>query len=176
MSKRDVVDVIQAGANLESKAVAERTLKAIQESIVEELAAGNEVLLRGFGAFKVKTVAERMGRDFKTGKGITIPAKKTLKFEAGTELKASVAKGRAATYLQNMESRFGAFKKTLEELGRKETYRDQLGKLHSAYEESRYKLTLLQNATGDAWSELRHGFEQALQDLRQAFTKARARF
>ena len=44
------------------------------------------------------------------------------------------------------------------------------------YDKARYKLTLLRKGGGDAMVELRHGMEQALGELKAAFTKAKGKF
>ena len=46
----------------------------------------------GFGAFEVKSRAERVGRNPKSGDTIKIPASKTPVFKAGKALKDAVAK------------------------------------------------------------------------------------
>lgn len=176
MGKREFVDRLQAGANLESRTAAEKCLKAILETLIDEMAAGNTIPLRGFGTFKVRTVAHRLGRDFRTGAELDIPAKRSLRFEVGSELRESVNSGRAVAYMQTMSVRFGALRKTLDEMSTRDALRDQYDKLRAAYEASRYQLALLQNASEDAWGELRHGFELAYDDLRDAFAKAKARF
>ena len=172
MSKREIVEFIHHSANLKTKAEAERTLESILDGITDSLVRGEGISLRGFGSFKVKTVAERMGRDFKTGKGVLIPARKSVKFDPGTELKESVRIGKAASFLDSMETRITDIKKSIEDLGSKE----QIEKLRQSYDESRYKLTLLQNAGEGAWTELKGGFDSAFKQLRTAFTKAKDKF
>ena len=51
---------------------------------------GADVALVGFGTFSVTERAERIGRNFKTGKNIPIPASKSVKFKAGKTLKETV--------------------------------------------------------------------------------------
>jgi len=46
----------------------------------------------GFGTFSVSRRKARKGRNPQTGKEIKIPAKKVVKFSAGSKLKARVAK------------------------------------------------------------------------------------
>ena len=65
------------------------TLKTIQS----KLSAGETVELVGFGKFGVKDVAERIGRNPRTGEEITIPAHKLPYFRAGKPLNAAVNKG-----------------------------------------------------------------------------------
>ncbi len=51
---------------------------------------GDKVTLLGFGAFSVSERAAREGRNPKSGETITIPAKKVVKFKAGSQLVDSV--------------------------------------------------------------------------------------
>jgi DNA-binding protein HU-beta len=50
------------------------------------MAAGDKVTLLGFGTFSVSERAAREGRNPQTGETMNIPAKKVVKFKAGTKL------------------------------------------------------------------------------------------
>jgi DNA-binding protein HU-beta len=52
--------------------------------------SGDKVTLVGFGTFSVSERAAREGRNPKSGETITIPAKKVVKFKAGSKLTESV--------------------------------------------------------------------------------------
>ena len=54
------------------------------------LMTGGRVSLVGFGSFSVSARAARDGRNPQTGATIKIPARKVVKFKAGSELKDSV--------------------------------------------------------------------------------------
>ena len=89
MNKTDLVNVVASETNLtkkESEAVVNATLAAI----VNALKNGDKVQLIGFGTFEVKTVAEREGRNPKTGEVIVIPATKKPSFTASKVLKDQV--------------------------------------------------------------------------------------
>ena len=70
LSKKDTETVVNAGA----------------------LADGDKVQLVGFGAFEVKSRAERTGRNPKTKEEIKIPASKVPVFKPGKALKDTVSK------------------------------------------------------------------------------------
>ena len=74
----------------ESKAAADRAVGAVLESISKGLKKQGEVSLVGFGTFKVKKRAARMGRNPKTGEQIKIKASKGVGFKAGRPLKESL--------------------------------------------------------------------------------------
>ena len=89
MNKASLVDLIlkDKEAGLESKASAERALSAVIDGIQAGIKKDGLVQLIGFGTFKVKSRAARMGRNPKTGEAIKIKASKTVGFKAGAELK-----------------------------------------------------------------------------------------
>jgi DNA-binding protein HU-beta len=89
MTKTELVKAIAERADITQK-VAARAVDAFVEAVQEAVGRGEEVRIPGFGAFLVKTRAERKGRDIKTGEAITIPARKVVAFKAGKEMKEAV--------------------------------------------------------------------------------------
>lgn len=85
MNKVQLVDAIAEKAGL-TKTDSKKALEAFVDTISEALKAGDKVALIGFGSFSVSERGERSGRNPQTGKTITIPAKKVIKFKAGAEL------------------------------------------------------------------------------------------
>jgi len=69
----------------------ERIVNTVFEEIIEALAKGDRVELRGFGAFSVKHRPARTGRNPRTGESMTIPAHKAVKISASSTLKKAVA-------------------------------------------------------------------------------------
>jgi len=86
MNKTQLVDAIAQTADL-SKKDAACALDAITSTITEQLAAGAEIALVGFGTFKVSDRAARSGRNPQTGATIQIAAAKVPGFKAGKSLK-----------------------------------------------------------------------------------------
>jgi len=72
------------------KAEASRMLDLVLNSISTALAKGEDVTIKGFGTFKVVELAERTGRNPQTGEKIQIPAKKVVRFKAGSALAEKV--------------------------------------------------------------------------------------
>jgi len=70
----------------------ELAVKTIIDSIVNHLAKGDRVELRGFCSFNVHTRQPRLGRNPRTGEEVQVPEKAVLNFRAGTELKERVNK------------------------------------------------------------------------------------
>lgn len=86
MNKSNLIDSMAELSGL-TKVDSERALNAFLESVSSALKAGDEVAIVGFGNFLVKESSARNGRDFKTGKPIEIPARKSVKFKPGKNLK-----------------------------------------------------------------------------------------
>ena len=89
MNKSELVKAIseKSGSTIKDT---ERFLDSFVETINEAMKKGDNVTLVGFGTFSVAERAERIGRNFKTGKSIQIPASKSVKFKAGKTLKDAV--------------------------------------------------------------------------------------
>ena len=66
---------------------AENVVNAILDEIVDALARGDRVEIRGFGAFSVKRRDARMGRNPRTGEAIPIEARRAVTFHASHKLK-----------------------------------------------------------------------------------------
>ncbi len=67
------------------------------DSIVEALARGERVELRGFGTFGVKERQGRTARNPRSGRIVTVPAKRVPFFRVAKELRAEVNKETACT-------------------------------------------------------------------------------
>ena len=89
MNKTELIDAIAAEAGL-SKVDAK---KAVEAFFVEKaLPTGDKVSIVGFGAWSVADKEAREARNPRTGEVIKVPAKKVVKFKAGTELADAVNK------------------------------------------------------------------------------------
>lgn len=91
MTKKELIGLIAESTEATQKSV-DVFLNAFIEIVGEELSAGNEVRLVGFGTFKVIQKKARKGINPKTLKAIDIPATKTPKFVAGKTLKDRIEK------------------------------------------------------------------------------------
>lgn len=89
MNKSQLVDAMAQDAGI-SKAAAKKALDSFLSSVESTLKNGSKVTLIGFGTFSVQTRKAREGRNPATGATIKIPAKKIVKFKAGSELAKSV--------------------------------------------------------------------------------------
>ena len=85
MNKSELIDKIAKDSDM-SKADSEKVLNSILNTITKAVTAGDKVSLIGFGTFSVSDRAARQGRNPQTGQSIQIPARKVVKFKAGTKL------------------------------------------------------------------------------------------
>ncbi len=65
----------------------ERIVNVVFNEIIEALARGDRVELRGFGAFTVKRRAPRVGRNPRTGAAVNVDEKHVPFFKTGKELR-----------------------------------------------------------------------------------------
>ncbi len=90
MNKAQLIDAMAEKAGL-TKADAKKALDGFIGATTDSLKKGERVALVGFGSFSVSERAARKGRNpQKPNEVINIPAKKVVKFSAGSELKDSV--------------------------------------------------------------------------------------
>ena len=85
MNKGDLIDKMSSDAHI-SKADAKRALDSFITNTTGALSKGERVALVGFGTWKSTQRAARTGRNPQTGATIQIPARKVVKFRAGSEL------------------------------------------------------------------------------------------
>lgn len=85
MNKTELIDAIASKSGL-TKTDSKKALDSFITAVVETLKKGDKVTLIGFGTFQQSIRQERKGRNPRTGKEINIPAKKSVKFKAGSEL------------------------------------------------------------------------------------------
>ncbi len=68
----------------------ENIVNAILDEIVQALADGNRVELRGFGAFATKQRDGRVGRNPRTGELVQVDQKSVPAFKTGKELRLNL--------------------------------------------------------------------------------------
>jgi nucleoid DNA-binding protein len=89
MKKSDLVIIISKVSNI-SMNRADFALNALLEGIIQKLANGDRVNLTEFGTFSVSERSERLGRNPKTGKRLTIDACKTVRFSTSKVFKKGI--------------------------------------------------------------------------------------
>lgn len=84
-----MIDALAQGMNIPLREASPIT-DTILETMIEALAAGDSIEIRGFGSFVVKEYESYTGRNPKTGVSINVPPKKLPFFKVGKELKENV--------------------------------------------------------------------------------------
>lgn len=91
MNKTELINAVAEKAEI-SKKDAEKAVTAVLDTIVEQVADGQDIRIVGFGTFECRERKERTGCDPRTGNAITIPASKVPAFKAGKAFKDAVDK------------------------------------------------------------------------------------
>ncbi len=85
MNKKKLMNSVTATSGLSMKN-ASLAVNALFAVISTNMQQGNDVVIPGFGSFRVKDRPARMGRNPRTGAQIKIAAKKVVKFTPGAGL------------------------------------------------------------------------------------------
>ena len=87
MVKSELVAKLAAENPTLSKSDVERVVNAMFDTMMEQLASGGRVELRGFGAFSVRQRDARVGRNPRSGEPVPVKAKGVPFFRLGRGLK-----------------------------------------------------------------------------------------
>lgn len=85
MNKTEFINAVAEKSGL-SKVDAKKAVEAFVETVSSELKEGGKVALLGFGSFSVAEKSARKGVNPKTKQPIEIPARKSVKFKAGSRI------------------------------------------------------------------------------------------
>lgn len=85
MNKQDVVEEVRELGLTKDQAT--EVVNTVLDTITEALKAGENVQFTGFGQFVVIDKEARTARNPKTGETVEVPAKKVVKFRAGSGLR-----------------------------------------------------------------------------------------
>ena len=89
MNKNELIAAVAERADI-SKKEAELVIGATFSAITDSLKAGEKVQVVGFGSFEVKSRAERIGHNPKTGEELTIAASRAPAFKPGKALRDAI--------------------------------------------------------------------------------------
>ncbi len=90
MKKSDIIEMLlEEFPDIDRKTVA-NIVNGTFESMMEALADGKKIEIRGLGTFRVKSRPAKVARNPKTGEKITVPPKKVVHFKIGKLLKAKL--------------------------------------------------------------------------------------
>ena len=94
LTKSELIDHIAAECGSLNSKEAETAVNTVLQTIVNALAEGRRVEIRGFGSFSLNKRAARVGRNPRTGEAVQVEEKYVPKFKAGADLRAAVDESR----------------------------------------------------------------------------------
>lgn len=92
MNKSELIEAVAAKAKITKKR-AEDVVNLIFDSMVDAIAKGDRIEIRGLGSFVVKEYGAYVGRNPRTGESIQVEPKRLPFFKVGKELKERVDGG-----------------------------------------------------------------------------------
>ncbi|MDD5439360.1 MAG: integration host factor subunit beta [Candidatus Omnitrophica bacterium] len=90
MTKREIVVKIAAEMAHLKQADVMKVVQKTLDSIIDSLTAGENVELRNFGIFKIKSRKAKRGRNPRTGAEVPVPEHKAVCFKPGLVMKQRV--------------------------------------------------------------------------------------
>ncbi len=89
ITKKELVERIAANTK-DKRGDVKQVLQLFLDMILDELGRGNRIEFRDFGVFEVKERAPRTAQNPKTLQRVQVPARRTVKFKAGREMRAKL--------------------------------------------------------------------------------------
>jgi integration host factor subunit beta len=89
MNKSELIEALSLALEIPAR-TAGSILETMLEAMMETMVRGDNIEIRGFGSFSVKTYKPYTGRNPKTGEQIKVSPKKLPFFKVGKELKERV--------------------------------------------------------------------------------------
>lgn len=96
VTKRDLVDLVAAKNPSTNKTEVLNVVQTFLDVITTSLAGGDRIELRDFGVFTPRNRAARKARNPKTGAVVDVPAGKTVAFKLGKEFKTKLSTAKPA--------------------------------------------------------------------------------
>jgi integration host factor subunit beta len=90
MTKSELIAALAANHPQLAVSDTDYAVKTILDAMVEALAEGQRIEIRGFGSFSLSVRAPRVGRNPKSGEQVLVPGKSVPHFKAGKELREMV--------------------------------------------------------------------------------------
>jgi len=96
MTKADIVEQISNSTGLTKKDTA-MAVEGFIQAVRQALSNGQNIEIRGFGSFKVKSRRARKARNPRTGQAVDVPARMVPTFKPSKELKDMVERSHTTT-------------------------------------------------------------------------------
>jgi nucleoid DNA-binding protein len=90
VTKKELIDRI-AEATQAKRVIVKRIVQSFLDEVTVELCKGNRLEFRDFGVFETRTRASRVAQNPKTLERVEVPAKRTVKFKMGRQMKENLS-------------------------------------------------------------------------------------
>lgn len=97
MTKSELIELIARQQTQLSQKDVELAVNQIIESMIDTLAEGGRIEVRGFGSFSLHHRQARMGRNPKTGESVKLAEKRVPHFKPGKVLRERVDASKSST-------------------------------------------------------------------------------
>ena len=94
INKKDLIELISKNQNQLPQRDIDLAIKTIINSMLESLASGKRIEIRGFGSFALRYRKSRIGRNPKSGESVEIAERYVPHFKPGKKLKQKVNEGK----------------------------------------------------------------------------------
>ena len=92
MQKVEIADIMVRNTTL-TRSQALEAIDAFTDAVKKALCNGENIYLRGFATLKVVTRAPKKARNIKRGTAVLVPARQTIKFLPGKDMKSCLDMG-----------------------------------------------------------------------------------
>ena len=94
INKKDLIESISKDQDQLPQRDIDLAIKTIINSMLESLASGKRIEIRGFGSFALRYRKSRIGRNPKSGESVEIAERYVPHFKPGKKLKQKVNEGK----------------------------------------------------------------------------------
>ena len=102
ITKKELIDRISEVTQAK-RVIVKRIVQSFLDEITVELSKGNRLEFRDFGVFETRTRASRIAQNPKTLERVEVPAKRTVKFKMGRQMKDNLSGATAQPMQSNPE-------------------------------------------------------------------------
>ena len=90
MTRADLIDSLSSKFPYQSPITVDNAVREIFEILIETLAAGERIEIRGFGSFEIRVHEPRIAHNPKTGEQVNLNESRVVHFKPGVELRQRV--------------------------------------------------------------------------------------
>ena len=94
MTRADLIDSLSSKFPYQSPMTVDNAVREIFEILIETLAAGERIEIRGFGSFEIRVHEPRIAHNPKTGEQVNLNERIVVHFKPGVELRQRVNGGK----------------------------------------------------------------------------------